>query len=78
MTSPSEVVVAQAVVVLRQMLQQNADVSSGVVMSMVRLIDRVSVASARCAIVWVMGEYRLFYFDIPSSTLLIDIVCLLW
>ena len=71
-TSPSEVVVAQSIVVLRQMLQQNADVSTGVVISMVRLIDKVKVASARCAIVWVMGEYRYalrLYLHFPRSLL---------
>jgi len=57
-SSPSEAVVAQAVVVIRQLLQKNAELHSGVIKSMVKLLDTVHVPMARTAIVWIIGEYR--------------------
>jgi AP-3 complex subunit beta len=56
--SPSHVVVAEAVVVICQLLQRNPDLQGSSIKSMARLLDKVQEPSARSAIVWIIGEYR--------------------
>jgi AP-3 complex subunit beta len=51
-------VVARSVVSIRQLLQCNTSLHSGVIRKMARLLDTVSIGSARAAIVWIVGEYR--------------------
>jgi AP-3 complex subunit beta len=57
-TSTNEVVVAEAVVVMRHLVQKNPQLHRNVVKSMAKLLDRVKNPKARTALVWVVGEYR--------------------
>jgi len=51
-------VVAQSVIVVRQLLQCNAKLHSGIIRKIALLLDDVEIPSARAAIVWIIGEYR--------------------
>lgn len=53
-----QAVVAESVVVMRQLLQMNPDAHKKVIRSMVKLLDTVHNPKARQAIVWIIGEYR--------------------
>ena len=57
-TRPVLQVVAEAVVVMRQLLQKDPVLHKGVVKSMVKLLPSVTNPRARSAIVWIIGEYR--------------------
>jgi len=57
-SSPTPSVVAEAVIVIRQLLQADVKAHSSVVRRMSKLVDTVTVPSARTAIVWIIGEYR--------------------
>jgi vesicle coat complex subunit len=54
----SPTIVGRAVVVMRQLLQNKQDIDDGVIRSMARLLERVTVPEARAAIVWTVGEYQ--------------------
>eukprot|EP00457_Paulinella_chromatophora_P000815 gb/GEZN01000815.1/.p1 GENE.gb/GEZN01000815.1/~~gb/GEZN01000815.1/.p1 ORF type:complete len:1083 (+),score=281.68 gb/GEZN01000815.1/:92-3340(+) len=58
--SPSDHVVAQAVVMIRQLLQSGDQAKQhvNVIKSLVKLLDTVKVPMARTALVWIVGEYR--------------------
>eukprot|EP00808_Paulinella_micropora_P002780 g68684.t1 len=59
-TSRADHVVAQAVVMIRQLLQSGGDPKEhvSVIKSLVKLLDTVKVPMARTALVWIVGEYR--------------------
>jgi AP-3 complex subunit beta len=56
-SSTSQAVVAQAVVVIRQLLQKDASAHASVVQSLAKLLDTVTHPAARAALVWFVGEY---------------------
>ena len=50
-------VVAESVVEIKKLLQTQEDEHKDIIIQMAKLVDTVEVASARAAIVWVVGEY---------------------
>ena len=50
-------VVAESVVEIKKLLQTQASEHRDIIKAMARLVDSVEVASARAAILWVVGEY---------------------
>lgn len=57
LSNKDEAVVAESVVVIKRLLQtQNADVEE-IVQHMARLLDGITVAQARAAILWLLGEH---------------------
>ena len=71
MSSSDQSVVAQSVIVIRQLLQGNAKLHSSVIRKVAELADTVRVPSARAAIVWMIGEYVLFFLSpcVSSSSI---------
>ncbi|EFA74723.1 beta adaptin [Heterostelium album PN500] len=63
LSNSSQVVVAEAVIVLKRLLQLNADNSNSsikhenVIMHLAKLLETLEVPSARASIIWVIGEY---------------------
>jgi AP-3 complex subunit beta len=57
LSNPSEAVVAEAVVVVKTLLQKYPVHKRQFVSQVVRLLDAISVVAARQAIVWMIGEY---------------------
>jgi len=57
-SSHSQIVVASAIVVVRQIIQRNPQNFGNVIKSLIILLDKIEVAEARAAIVWIVGEYR--------------------
>ncbi|KRZ78359.1 AP-3 complex subunit beta-2 [Trichinella papuae] len=53
----SELVVAQSVVVIKQLLQREKMRHCEIILSMAKLIDTVRVPIARASILWLIGEY---------------------
>lgn len=54
----AEGVVAQAIAVIRQLLQRDPGSHVGAIKRMAKLIETVNVPMARTALVWIVGEYR--------------------
>lgn len=57
LSNTSELVVAEAIVVFKTLLQKFGEHKKQFVSQIVRLLDNVKVVSARSAIVWMIGEY---------------------
>lgn len=53
----TEAVVAESVVVIKKLLQTQAAEPRDIVIHMVRLLDNITVAQARAAILWLLGEH---------------------
>jgi len=56
-TSQYEEVVAESVVVIRQLLQRHPE-HDDVILTLVRKLNHTRVAAARAAIVWILGEFQ--------------------
>eukprot|EP01060_Flectonema_neradi_P014456 TRINITY_DN2112_c0_g1_i2.p1 TRINITY_DN2112_c0_g1~~TRINITY_DN2112_c0_g1_i2.p1 ORF type:complete len:579 (+),score=146.04 TRINITY_DN2112_c0_g1_i2:1244-2980(+) len=54
---PNELVVGEAIVVTRHLLQKITSGQGKVVIRLTRLLDTLKLPSARAAIVWLLGEY---------------------
>lgn len=48
---------AESVVVIKKLLQTQAAEPKDIVIHMVRLLDNITVAQARAAILWLLGEH---------------------
>ena len=57
LNNPSQAVVAEAVVVMKTLLQQHPSQHKHFVNQIARLLDNITVPMARGAIVWMIGEY---------------------
>ncbi|KAL1233235.1 AP-3 complex subunit [Trichinella pseudospiralis] len=57
MSNSNELVVAQSVVVIKQLLQREKMRHCEIILSMAKLIDTVRVPIARASILWLIGEY---------------------
>jgi AP-3 complex subunit beta len=55
--STSEAVVAEAVVVIKRLLQQNPETHKEIIERMSRLATTIAVPAARASILWLLGEY---------------------
>jgi AP-3 complex subunit beta len=53
----SEAVVAESVVVIKRLLQTQAADPKEIITHMARLLDSITVAQARAAILWLLGEH---------------------
>ena len=59
LSNRSEAVVAEAVIVLKRLLQTpTAAENDGVIRQLARLLDSIAVPTARAAITWLCGEYN--------------------
>lgn len=52
-----EAVVAESVVVIKKLLQTQAAEPKEIITHMARLLDTITVAQARAAILWLLGEH---------------------
>lgn len=52
-----EAVVAESVVVIKRLLQTQAADPKEIIAHMARLLDSITVAQARAAILWLLGEH---------------------
>lgn len=52
-----EAVVAESVVVIKRLLQTRAAEPTEIITHMARLLDGITVAAARAAILWLLGEH---------------------
>lgn len=52
-----EAVVAESVVVIKRLLQTQAADPKEIITHMARLLDSITVAQARAAILWLLGEH---------------------
>merc|ERR1712228_258981 len=57
-TNQSPDVVASSVVVIRQIIQRNPSNYEKSMLKLLKLLQKTNVPAARCAIVWIIGEYR--------------------
>lgn len=53
----SEAIVAESVIVIKRLLQTRATDPHEIVTHMAKLLDGITVAQARAAILWLLGEY---------------------
>lgn len=53
----SEAVVAESVVVIKRLLQTQAADPKEIITHMAKLLDSITVAQARAAILWLLGEH---------------------
>ena len=54
----SEYVVAESVVVIKKLLQTQSSEHQEIISQMAKLLDFITVAAARAAIIWLIGEYN--------------------
>lgn len=54
----TEYVVAESVVVIKQLLQTQAADHFEIISQMAKLLDFITVPAARAAILWLIGEYN--------------------
>lgn len=57
LSSKDEAIVAESVVVIKRLLQTRATEPQEIVSQMAKLLDSITVAQARAAILWLLGEY---------------------
>lgn len=57
LSNKNEAVVAEAVVVIKRLLQTQAADPSEIILQMARLMDNIRIAQAKAAILWLLGEY---------------------
>lgn len=57
LSSPIEYVVAESVVVIKNLLQTQAADHFEIISQMAKLIDFITVPAARASILWLIGEY---------------------
>lgn len=52
-----EAIVAESVVVIKRLLQTQAADPKEIIIHMTRLLDSITIAQARAAILWLLGEH---------------------
>ncbi|CAF3471966.1 unnamed protein product [Rotaria socialis] len=57
MSKKDETIVAESVVVIKKLLQINPSQYSEIIKHIVRMVDKVTVPTARASILWLIGEY---------------------
>lgn len=57
LSNKNEAVVAEAVVVIKRLLQTQAADPCEIILQMARLMDNIRIAQAKAAILWLLGEY---------------------
>ncbi|CAF2484524.1 unnamed protein product [Rotaria sp. Silwood2] len=57
MSKKDEKIVAESVVVIKKLLQINPSQYSDIIKHIVRMVDKVTVPTARASILWLIGEY---------------------
>jgi AP-3 complex subunit beta len=57
MSKKDEIIVAESVVVIKKLLQINPSQYSDIIKHIVRMVDKVTVPTARASILWLIGEY---------------------
>ncbi|CAF0807411.1 unnamed protein product [Adineta ricciae] len=57
MSKKDETIVAESVVVVKKLLQINPSQYSEIIKHIVRMVDKVTVPTARASILWLIGEY---------------------
>eukprot|EP00484_Ammonia_sp_Unknown_P027652 CAMPEP_0197037556 /NCGR_PEP_ID=MMETSP1384-20130603/14733_1 /TAXON_ID=29189 /ORGANISM="Ammonia sp." /LENGTH=1385 /DNA_ID=CAMNT_0042467871 /DNA_START=77 /DNA_END=4234 /DNA_ORIENTATION=+ len=62
-------VVASSVVVIRQIIQRNPSNYEKSMIKLLKLLQKTNVPAARCAIVWIIGEYRQYISDYAPDAL---------
>merc|ERR1712154_211525 len=61
-------VVASSVIVIRQIIQRNPSNYEKSMLKLLKLLQKTNVPAARCAIVWIIGEYRQYISDyVPDA-----------
>ena len=61
-------VVAASVIVIRQIIQRNPSNYEKSMLKLLKLLQKTNVPAARCAIVWIIGEYRQYISDyVPDA-----------
>ena len=61
-------VVASSVIVIRQIIQRNPSNYEKSMLKLLKLLQKTNVPAARCAIVWIIGEYREYISDyVPDA-----------
>lgn len=65
----AEAVVAESVVVIKRLLQTQAADPKEIITHMARLLDSITVAQARAAILWLLGEHSQKVPDIAPDIL---------
>lgn len=68
-TTSSEAVVAEAVIVIRHLLQKNPEAYGKLIKQMCILLEDITVPIARASIVWMTGEYYEIVPEIGPDTL---------
>ncbi|CDW57193.1 AP 3 complex subunit beta 2 [Trichuris trichiura] len=58
MSNPNDLVVAQSVIVIKNLLQHELTHHRDIIVTMAKLIDKVQVPTARASILWLVGEYN--------------------
>uniref|UniRef100_A0A5S6QMZ7 AP-3 complex subunit beta n=1 Tax=Trichuris muris TaxID=70415 RepID=A0A5S6QMZ7_TRIMR len=58
MANPNDLVVAQSVIVIKNLLQHELSHHRDIIVTMAKLFDKVQVPTARASILWLVGEYN--------------------
>uniref|UniRef100_A0A1B0DJF7 AP-3 complex subunit beta n=2 Tax=Phlebotomus papatasi TaxID=29031 RepID=A0A1B0DJF7_PHLPP len=69
LSSKTEFVVAESVVVIKKLLQSHCAKHREIIIQMARLLDHITVAAARAAIIWLIGEYNEYVKNIAPDVL---------
>ncbi|XP_059607688.1 AP-3 complex subunit beta-2 [Phlebotomus argentipes] len=69
LSSKTEFVVAESVVVIKKLLQSHCAKHREIIVQMARLLDHITVAAARAAIIWLIGEYNEYVKNIAPDVL---------
>ncbi|XP_055691768.1 AP-3 complex subunit beta-2 [Lutzomyia longipalpis] len=69
LSSKTEFVVAESVVVIKKLLQSHCAKHREIIVQMAKLLDHITVAAARAAIIWLIGEYNEYVKNIAPDVL---------
>lgn len=58
LSSRSEIVVAESVIVIKKLLQLGAGTDTRIVTHLAKLLDDIHVPNARASVIWIVGEYN--------------------
>lgn len=64
-----EAVVAESVVVIKKLLQNQPEAHCDIIRHMARLMDSIAVPQARASILWLLGEYSQLVSTIAPDVL---------
>ncbi|XP_050430715.1 AP-3 complex subunit beta-2 isoform X2 [Adelges cooleyi] len=69
LSSRDEAVVAESVVVIKKLLQNQPEAHCDIIRHMARLMDTIAVSQARASILWLLGEYSQLVSTIAPDVL---------